>query len=68
MPTKNKVITGTKDRKQKQLQVIKGQKDVRQIRCTRKGCNALISASSDGKGGTHHKCHQCGTTLVPTRI
>lgn len=61
-----RVITGT--RAKKNIQVLKGQQDVRQIRCTNKPCGALVSASPDGKGGVRYKCQQCGTTIVSTRI
>lgn len=65
MPT-NKVITGTKDRRK--YSVVKGQKDVRQVRCTNKLCGALVSASPDGKGGDRYLCHQCGNRIVSTKI
>lgn len=68
MPTKrpDKVVTGSKDNRS--IQILKGPKDVRQVRCTNKLCGALISASPDGKGGVRHKCHQCGTLVTSTRI
>jgi hypothetical protein len=62
----DRVITGTKSHRQ--VQVVRGQKDVRQVRCTNKVCGALVSASPDGKGGQRHKCHQCGTLIISTRI
>jgi len=67
MPKKpDRVITGTKSHRR--VQVLKGQNDVRQVRCTNKMCGALVAASPDGKGGVRHKCHQCGTTIVSVRI
>ena len=62
----DRVITGTKTHRQ--VRVIKGQQDVRQVRCTNKLCGALVSASPDGKGGKRYRCHQCGTTIVSVRI
>lgn len=61
----DRVIPGTKANK---VQVIRGQQDVRQVRCTNKQCNALVSASPDGKGGKRYKCAQCGNVIVSTRI
>jgi len=68
MAKRTPVVTGTKKHKTQQVTVLRGQKDVRQIRCPNKICGALITASPDGKGGTRHKCHQCGNTVVSTRL
>lgn len=57
----NKVITGTKARKQ--FQVVKGQKDTREIRCTNPKCKNVAAQVPDGKGGFVHKCLACGTTF-----
>lgn len=56
-----KVIEGTKDRKQ--YQVLRGQKDTRQIRCPNKKCNNLVGQVADGRGGFHYKCSFCGTAF-----
>jgi hypothetical protein len=61
-----RVIPGTKANNR--VQVLKGQQDIRQVRCTNKLCNALVSATPDGKGGNRHQCHQCGTRITSTRI
>lgn len=55
----DKVIPGTKARKQ--FQVVKGQKDTREIRCTK--CKGVAAQVADGKGGFIHKCFTCGTTF-----
>ncbi len=61
----NKVVTGTKDNKK--VHVIKGQDDVRQLRCTR--CRSgLTVAVPDGKGGTVQRCGNCGTSYLTTRL
>lgn len=62
----SKVIAGTQA--SKKIRVLKGQQDVRQVRCTNKQCSALVSATPDGKGGNRHKCHQCGMIITSTRI
>lgn len=68
MAKRTPVITGTKKHKNTPVTVLRGQKDVRQVRCLTKMCGALIAASSDGKGGTRHKCPQCGAVVVSTRL
>ncbi len=60
-----KVIKGTKDaakkdvayKKAKDFRVVKGPKDVRQVRCP--GCKELASQVPDGKGGNIYQC-TCG--------
>jgi len=60
----SQVIKGTRDRKK--YQVVKGQTDARQVRCTK--CKELASQVPDGKGGFVYKCPSCGTQFTFTQI
>lgn len=62
----NKVIKGTKDRKQ--FQVVKGAADTRAIRCTNQKCKNVAMQVPDGKGGNTYKCLCCGTTFNFTKL
>jgi hypothetical protein len=53
-----KVIKGTKDRKR--FQVLKGQADTRQIRCTNQKCRNIAVQVPDSKGGFVYRCQTCG--------
>lgn len=56
----SRVIKGTKDKRK--MQVVAGQKDVRQVRCIH--CKSgLASAVPDGKGGTVCRCPNCGAAF-----
>ncbi len=55
----DKVIKGTKDRKQ--FQIVKGVGDTRAIRC--KKCGNVASQAPDGKGGMVYKCTTCAATF-----
>lgn len=58
MAKAKKVVNGTKDRKK--FQVIKGQTDTRQLRCTNQKCKNLAIQVPDGKGGFICQCTSCG--------
>ncbi len=62
----NKIISGTKDRKQ--FQVIKGAKDTRAIRCTDPKCRNVATQVPDGKGGFQCKCTVCSRVFKFTRM
>lgn len=62
----DKVIKGTKDRKQ--FQVIKGSSDTREIRCTDPKCKNVAKQVPDGKGGQKYQCLACGTVFTFTPI
>lgn len=53
----DKVIKGTKDRKQ--YQIIKGTPDQRELRCPK--CKNVATQVPDGKGGFVCTCPSCGT-------
>lgn len=57
-----KVIEGTKARKE--YQVVKGQKDTRQVRCK---CGSLASQVPDGQGGFVYAC-TCGKRFTFSAI
>ncbi len=58
-----KVITGTAS--MKKVAVVRGQKDVRQVRCPK--CKyGLAVAVPDGKGGTKQRCNSCQAEFVST--
>lgn len=60
----NKVITGTKAAK---VQVVKGQKDIRQVRCP--FCKTGLATNvPDGKGGTIYQCPNCQRKLTSTPL
>ncbi len=59
-----KTITGTRDKKR--FQVVKGQSDTREIRCT--VCKNVAKQVPDGKGGSVYKCSTCNTTFRHTTI
>lgn len=58
-----KTIEGTKGQR---AQVVKGQTNIRQMRCKR--CGNLTAQVSDGKGGFKTKCQACGVEYIVRSI
>ena len=60
-----KPISGTKDLKK--FEVLKGQKDIRQMRC-RKCLHGMATQQPDGKGGFLYRCGGCAAEYQFTHI
>ena len=60
----DKVIKGTKDKKQ--YQVVKGTKDQRELRCLK--CRNVATQIPDGRGGTICRCQTCGAQFRFQRL
>ena len=60
----DKVIKGTKDRKQ--FQVVRGAQDTRAIRC--KKCGNVATQVPDGKGGVLYQCNTCQAKFNFTKL